>query len=188
MALKHISLPYTLQGGKTILTAEQEETCKVIYKNTKDDLYEFVGFYDPDTPDKDYPDGLIALSVKSVLRDVQYIDQNTGVWNVIGSSGDSWYGNTHPNWIQIWENELHARNHPHVRKCYVENSAGINCNTHLCGGHMVLTNNTSPAYGSDNTVYIIPICNAHNNRNNTKRMVVSEGVWALVLDKYHQVS
>lgn len=187
MALKHISLPYTLQGVKIPLTVKQEETCKALYKNVENDLYEFAGFYDPEIPDEDYPDGLIALSVKSVLRDVRYLAQNTGVWNVDGSSGDPWYKNMHPNWIQIWEDELIARGYQHARKCYVRNSAGITCNTPLCGGHMVLTNNTSPAYGSDNTVYIIPICNAHNNWRNTNRMNVSEGVWALVLDKYHQV-
>lgn len=185
MALKHISLPYTLQGVKIALTAEQEETCKVLYKNTEGDLYEFAGFYNPDIPDKDYPDGLIALSVKSVLRDIRYLNSGTSVWNVVGSTGDPWYNNHHPNWIQIWEDELAAKGYPRGRKCYVEGSAGIPCNNSLCGGHMVLTNNTSPQYGTDDAVYIVPICSAHNNWRNTNRMSISENVWALVLDKYH---
>ncbi len=185
MALKHINLSYTLQGIKAVITAEQEETCKVLYKNTEDDLYEFAGFYDPDISDKDYPDGLIALSVRSVLRDVRYLAPGTNVWNVVGSTGDPWYNNFHPNWLQIWEDELKAKNYPHVRKCYVKNSAAITCNDPLCGGHMVLTNNTSPVIGSDNTVYIVPICNAHNNWKNTNMMNISEGVYALVLDRYH---
>lgn len=186
MALKHLTPPHTLQGSELVLTDLQEETCKVLYKNIKDNLYEFAGFYDPEMPDEDYPDGLIALSIRSVLRDTEYLAQNTSVWNVVGSTGDTWYDNLHPNWIQIWEDVLKEKGHPHERKCYVNGNAGINCNTPLCGGHMVLTNNTSPAYGSDNTVYIIPICNAHNNWRNANIMTVSEGVWALVLDKYHQ--
>lgn len=186
MALKHISLPYTEQGAKLALTAEQEETCKVLYRNTEGDLYEFAGLYDPDIPDEDYPDGLIALSLKSALKEITLVKKGTKVWNVEGSTKDPWHGNPYANWIQIWEDELVREGCQHNRKCYVNGSAGINCNTPFCGGHMVMTNNTKPDYGTDGAVHIIPICNAHNNYHNKAEMVISEDVYALVLDNYHQ--
>ena len=187
MALRDISLPDTLQGTDLILTEEQEEICKVLYRNINDNLYEFAGFYDPEVPNKEYPDGLIALSVKSVLRDVRYLNAGTRIWNVVGSTGDPWYSNLHPIWVDIWENELRKRHYPHIRKCYVEARPNVKCpNMSIYGGHVVLTNDTSPGYGDDNTVYIVPICSSHNNRHNTNAMILSEGVWALVLDKYHK--
>lgn len=187
MALKHIDLPYNLQSVKIDLTAEQEKNCKVLYRYVEDDMYEFAGFYDPEILDNDYPDGFIALPVRSVLRDIVELKQGTSVWNVIGSTGDPYGTNLHPIWIQIWEKELISRNRPHTKKCYVLNSANIVCNGEICGGHIVLTNNPSPARGSNETVYIIPICRAHNNRGNNMQMTVSENVFALLLDKYHQI-
>lgn len=184
--LKHISIPYTQNGAALTLTAEQEENCRVLYKHIKDDLYEFAGFYDPEKKDQEYPDGMLELPVRSVLNRVEMVRKGESVWNVVNSTGDPWYQNERPNWIEIWENELEANNHPHIKKCYVKDSAGITCNTRICGGHMVLTSNTSPTVGSDDTVYIIPICNAHNNWHNKNQMTVSEDVWALVLNKYHQ--
>lgn len=185
MALKHISTPDSPQVVNLALTAEQEENCKVLYKNIKDNLYEFAGFYNPEIPDEEYPDGLIAISFGSVLRDIRCLRQGTKVWNVIGSTDDPWNGKP-ANWIKIWENELRNKGIFPVIKCYVAGSADIKCNKPIYGGHMVLTSKTSPEIGSNNTVYIVPICNAHNNRNNTRQMKISEDVWALVLDKYHE--
>ncbi len=184
MALKHISMPDSPQGVNLALTAEQEENCKVLYKNIKDNLYEFAGFYNPEIPDEEYPDGLIAIPVRSVLKDVCRLKKGTKVWNVIGSTGDPWNGK-HANWIMIWESELRKKGIFPVIKCYVAGSANIRCNNIIYGGHIVLTNNTSPPVGSNNTVYIVPICNAHNNRTNTNQMNISEDVWALLLNKYH---
>ncbi|MDE5991719.1 MAG: hypothetical protein K2G87_01575 [Oscillospiraceae bacterium] len=186
--LKHVSIPYTQNGAALNLTAEQEENCRVLYKHVKDDLYEFAGLHDPEKNDADYPDGMLALPVRSVYGGVRYIPAGTGVWNVVRSSGDTWNGSSSANWIEIWETEMKNAGHPHTRKCYVAGSAGKMCNSDLYGGHMVDTPNTSPAPGSDGVVFIIPICNSHNNWHNTNQMTVSENVWALVLNRYHMIS
>lgn len=186
MALKHVRLPYTEQGAKMTLTAEQKNVCKVLYKNIEDDLYEFAGLYDPEIPDEDYPDGIIALPIQSVVDDTEFLNQNTSVWNVCGSTGDPCPNSL--SWYQLWENTLKEKGHPHEKKCYVAGSAGIQCNSSIIGGHMVLTNNIRPAGGSDGIVYIIPICSRHNHYANTAEMHLCCDVWALKLNRYFQSS
>ena len=185
MALKHVNSPYTQQGTKLALSDELEKSCKVLYKITNDNIYEFAGIYDPEIPDEDYPDGMIALSVRSVLHGVERITAGTNVLNVIGSTGDTWYGKSNPNWINVWTTVLTENGYPHPIQCYVR--GGPNCNARMCGGHMVLANNSpTPAHGTNGTVFIIPICNAHNNYRNRQVMTVTADVWAVVLDRYHQ--
>lgn len=185
--LKHISIPYTPNGLELDITIEQEENCRVLYKYVKDDLYEFAGFYDPEKNDADYPDGMLALPVRSVFGGVRYIAVGTIVWNVVGSSNDPWNGNKSTNWVEIWEKEITKAGHPQEAKCYVSGSAGKTCCNDLCGGRMVDTPRTSSNHGVNGIVFIIPICKAHNIWHNIKQMAVSEDVWALVLNKYHQI-
>ncbi|MBD5144310.1 MAG: hypothetical protein HDT21_00055 [Ruminococcus sp.] len=185
--LKHISMPYTQNGAALTLTAEQEENCRVLYKHIKDDLYEFAGLYDPEKKDHEYPDGMLELPVRSVSGGVRYVAAGTSVWNVVGSSGDPWNGDHNTNWLEIWGTEVAKAGHPQEAKCYVSGSAGKKCCIDLCGGHMVDTPNTNPGLGVNGVVFIIPICKAHNIWRNTKEMTVSEDVWALVLNRYHQM-
>lgn len=176
--LKHISIPYTKNGLELNLTAEQEENCCVLYKHVKDDLYEFAGFYDPEKKDTDYPDGMLALPVRSVYSHNDTLYAGTKVWNVIGSTGDPKVGGK--SWIKLWMEKTHGQ-----KKCYVKDSANIGCNGNIYGGHMVLNrNNVHPKYGANGVVYIIPICNAHNNTNNVAEMILSEDVEAVVLNRY----
>lgn len=178
--LKHISMPYTQNGLELNLTAEQEENCRVLYKHVKDDLYEFAGFYAPKKKDADYPDGMLALPVRSVYSCNHILHAGTSVWNVIGSTRDPKVDGK--SWIQLWMDKTHGQ-----KKCYVEDSAHIDCNGNIYGGHMVLhANNVRPRHGSNGVVYIIPICNAHNNANNVAEMILSEDVEAVVLNRYFE--
>lgn len=182
--LEHIrSIPYTSSGLNLILTAKQEEKCRVLYKHIKDDLYEFAGFYDPEKEDADYPDGMLELPMGSVFGGSRLLSAGTRVWNVINSSDDPKPQGM--SWIDMWM--MYLGKTKKDKKCYVKGSAGIICNRNIYGGHMVLQEcNISPKHGSDGVVYIIPICNAHNNKNNTAEMILSEDVEAMVLNKYYQ--
>lgn len=178
--LKHISIPYTKNGLELNLTAEQEKNCRVLYKHVKDNLYEFAGFYDPEKKDADYPDGMLALPVGSVYGGNCILYAGTSVWNVVGSSGDPMIEGK--SWIDLWVSKTGGQ-----KKCYVRGSAGGPCNKIIYGGHVVCQeHNTSPRHGSNGVVYIIPICNKHNNKSNTAKMIISENVAAVVLNKYHE--
>lgn len=187
MALEHISKQPTSKGKELSLTAEQEKNCKVLYRKNEDNLYEFAGFYDPDIPDEDYPDGFIALCVNSVFGGIERLEKGTAVYNVIGSTHDPWNNIKNPSWIAIWEQQLKEKGHPNDKKCYVAGSAGIFCNNSIYGGHVVKqVQDTRPSPGVNGIVHIVPICNAHNNRSNINAMTISEDVYALVLNKYHE--
>lgn len=57
----------------------------------------------------------------------------------------------------------------------------------LVGGHVV-TNiaNVQPPYGSNQIVWLVPICKAHNHHTNVAVMRANPGTTGVWLDNYHQ--
>lgn len=185
MALLHIEPPCTCEGEKLKLTSEQEKNCKVLYRKIDGNLYEFEGLYNPDIADEEYPDGLIALPLRSVDGGAHTFNVGDSVWNVKNSTGDFWEGEVCHNWLAVWKEHFTTEN---SQKCYVAGSVRPNgksyCNGSYVGGHMIATE-TQPKKGDDGKVYIIPICSAHNNYMNNAQMRISAQVSGLVLDRYY---
>lgn len=186
MALRRVESGNTLLGDKLNLTAEQEEKCLLLYREKENGIYEFEGFYNPDIEDEDYPDGIIALRLRSVYGGTHTFNQGDSVWNVEGSSHDYWNGEECKNWLAVWHGYFPTESKD---KCYVEGSPAGRDNHPQCvrdyvGGHMIRSDK-QPGYGDDGKVYIIPICRTHNHYRNKREMTVSESVSALVLNRYH---
>ena len=162
---------------------EADEKWKVLYRKLEDGRYELAGLYDPDVPDEDYGDDLYAINLSSVYGGTRNLDVGAQVWNAKDTTDDPKPAGT-TSWLGLWRQYVGG-----VEKCYVRNSAGINCNCVLVGGHMVRhSNEQHPPYGSNGVVCIIPICNAHNNYTNDNMMNVSDQVTAVLLNRYYQLS
>ena len=162
-----------------------EDKWNVLYRKIEEGKYEFVGLHDPEIPDEDYPDGLYAINFTSVFSKTVPLAKGTHVWNVEGSTGDTWNGKKCNDWIGVWKSKVPGG----TVKCYVKESPGsqgnvISCNTPIVGGHMIKTN-VQPVHGDDDKVYILPICNAHNNYHNKNMMTVCENVTAVLLKRYY---
>jgi hypothetical protein len=54
----------------------------------------------------------------------------------------------------------------------------------LYGGHIVFDSTQVNARAGDGGVYILPICNAHNNRSNNDRMITLRDIIAVKLKNY----
>lgn len=91
MALIHIDRPKNLTESTAIQKIPLSEY-EILYEKNESGIYEFAGFYDPDIPDEEYPDGMAAFTFRSVFVDTVTIYKGTSVWNVKGSSNDKWNG------------------------------------------------------------------------------------------------
>lgn len=164
----------------------------VLYREVEDG-YVFAGLHNPDIPDEDYADHIVAFPLRSVYQRKTFLENGTPVWNVNGSTGDVLKEPVNPteeqkcgkfsNWKDSWEKLTSLT----ANKCFVE-GAGIVCNNDvICGGHMQLYDPQSSKMRTGETAYIIPICSKHNNHNVTDVFTVKGdilkgakiGVWAL---------
>ena len=162
---------------------EADEKWKVLYRKLEDGRYELAGIYDPSVPDEDYGDDLYAINLSSVYGGKEDMPANTPVWNAKDTTHDPKPSGV-SSWLGLWRHCVGG-----VEQCYVHNSAGINCNHILVGGHMVLHYNEQyPPHGSNGVVRIIPICNAHNNSYNDNRMNISNPVTAVLLNRYYEAN
>ncbi len=180
-----------------VLTKEQEEICKVLYRRT-DGGYLLCGFYDPDIPDEDYPDDLAAFPVRSTLNGVETLTGGSKVYNVDKSSSDKFkIGNNKYNdaWIKIWEDNIiaydakldiekplqnHKKHNNHERKSYVEALNGRTDDT-LVGGHICTAREFQyPKRGG--SCLLLPIYKYLNSmRTEVEMTVISCGAVALKL-------
>lgn len=188
MAIEFVNVSENTQGTKMMSHEELKQMNLILYKKEKDNLYKVEGVYDPDIPDEEYPDGMIAVPLESVAGKMEMLKAGTSVWNVIGSKNDPKVNGK--SWIKLWEDEVIKQMHiqPNTGICYVQGSAGITCNTLIYGGHMVKSaEDVRPVHGhdSDGKIYIIPICNAHNNVDNINEMTLCQDVYALHINNYY---
>ncbi len=185
MALIHIDRQKNLTENAA---AQNTPLCEyeILYEKNDSGIYEFAGFYDPDIPDKKYPDGMAAFTFRSVFVGTVTIYKGTSVWNVKGSSNDKWKGRK-PNWLDVWNIETRNNLRSDSGVCYVAGSAKTNGTTYCrgctLGGHMALTLGSVYPNKSD-YIYIIPICTSHNNVNNEAKMKISQDVSAVKMNKF----
>lgn len=180
----------TSSGQSIILTKEQEEICKVIYRKTENG-YVLCGLYNPEIPDKDYPDGLTAFSVRSSFNGYAQLAGGTSVFNVNGSSDDRFIigGDTSSDsWIKIWEDNITAydawldrtaplpnnqKHNHHTRQSYVNAMFGRK-DTALVGGHICTSKaEQNPVEGG--RCLLLPIYKYLNSMRESVQMSVIPG-------------
>jgi len=109
---------------------------------------------------------------------IDTISVNTPFWNVIGSTNDK-----KPRGIKSWIGLWRKYGGDSVY-CVAQNSGRINCNRLIYGGHIVFDSAKVYTQIGDSSVYILPICNAHNNISNVSRMITKNNIIAVKLKNY----
>lgn len=169
-------LSFTEEGKKLKLSDEDRERFRLVYKREGDgwilhDIYEKGG---------EYGDDCIVVPLESTLVGNAYFETGQEFANVKGSTGDPKPEDS-KSWIGLWEtmyNNTLGTIPP--RDCYTDgqkyeyrNGIEYRDDLHMypirrknvIGGHVVKGKVSEKADEGD-TVFIIPICYAHNNNDN----------------------
>lgn len=170
-----------------LLTKEQEDICKVIYRKTGDG-YLICGFYNPDIPNEDYPDGLAAFPLRSSFGGYVQLAGGLIVYNVVNSSDDKYNGRPNDSWMDIWEDNIknydaqldrtnplpgNQKHNNHTRKSYVDALPG-RTSTDLVGGHICTSIDArNPSKGG--SCLLLPIYRYLNSKRESVQMTVIPG-------------
>lgn len=187
--LKRIDIPMITGTKKLFLPKEHEKSALVLYRESDDGLV-FAGFYDPNVPDEDYLDGIVAVPLRSTFIEVKKFSEREPFYNVKKSSSDKIFVDEKKiknvcTWIEIWrtvtKRELGATP---PEKCYVNfpwkcEEDKICKSKDLVGGHMRFGKSAELDTGAE--VYLFPICRSHNIYTNTKKMLLTSDVEAIVM-------
>jgi hypothetical protein len=156
---------------------------------TPQNYLDYKAMFCPAMPDEQYPS---LDDIIKVQTEVQSIYGGTITWalnksfaNVIGSTHDP-KPSGYSSWIQLWADKCNNGYYPTLCSSYNYSDGGTPfvCGTDFVGGHVVTgTLAYKPANGS--TVYIFPICKAHNN-NNAIYMSMRYNPTGVVLNNYNQ--
>lgn len=157
------------------MTKEEYEKLSVVYYKG-----EFLESFDPN---KEYDKDHSVENIFSTFGGLFKFKDKQPFANVIGSSKDPKID--HLPWIRLWEHYFGT-----VEICSSYHfPKGFNCNTDLkkiYGGHVILGEKAKPVtHGLNGVVYIIPICENHNN-DDSIYMEPIEYDQAIVLNKYHK--
>lgn len=146
------------------LTQTAYKNLLLVYKNGI-----FQGLYDPE---KHYDDNFTFKSIQSVWGGTVHFYYGENFANVIGSTPDPKIGGN--SWLGLWRNQF---GNPTI--CTSYQYGGFQCNNYLVGGHIILGKNASVVPRGSDSVYIMPICNAHNNNDNVYMAALQylDGIW-----------
>ncbi len=180
--LRRMEMPMTATGQHLVLPEDVEKNALVLYRENSSNLT-FAGLYNPNVPDENYKDGIVAVPLRSTFLRIHSFLGGENIWNVQGSSDDNVYvdttgvlgGVTDISWVGIWRI---VTGNIFASRCYVH-GPGTNVNTNIVGGHMMLTPSSVLPVGAD--VYLLPICKTHNHYTNTGVMTVDSAVNAVVM-------
>lgn len=155
-----------------------------IFMYSKDN--EFLGVYDPE---KEYPSGTIQRHpIQSQWGGEVTFKFGENFANVIGSTGDKRVGGLP--WIRLWTQQFNVSN-PTCTSLHwasgIPNS--FNCSNppllpNIIGGHIILGHVAQQVPHGSNSVFIMPICKAHNANDHVYMAanVYQKGIW---LKNYH---
>lgn len=131
----------------------------------------FVEFYDPE---KDYGHDYSVHNIMSKWAGEVYFGPADNFANVIGSTGDKKIAGL--SWLQLWQKQF-GQAHT-CASLYYKN---FPCSGGLVGGHVILGKQAKAVAHGSNSVYIIPICTAHNNNDNVYMapLQINKGVWLM---------
>lgn len=165
------------------LPRECDRFAYVLYRECDDGMV-FAGLYDPDVPDKDYCDGIVAVPLKSTFVGIKDFKAGDSIYNVQGSKDDKIFVDKDgkpesATWIQVWRDITKREcDYTPAEKCYVRFEGADTCKSKdLVGGHMMEGESGVPNKGD--TVYILPICKGHNFFLNKDEMKISFDVKAI---------
>lgn len=146
------------------LTQEEHEALRLVYVGGK-----FAGLFDPS---QDYGTDYTVKTIESVWGGTVHFNYGENFANVIGSTGDPRIAGL--SWIRLWENQFGPAN-----TCTSLNYNGFNCGNSYVGGHVILGTQARAMPRGSNSVYIMPICHAHNNNDNVYMAALQyqDGVW-----------
>lgn len=147
-----------------VLTPEEHSKLLVVYKENQ-----FAGLYNPNV---DYGTDFTVNTIESVWGGTVRFSAGENFANVIGSTPDPKIGGN--SWIGLWTNQFGV---PTI--CTSYNYGGFICNTGLVGGHIILGTLAKVVAKGSNSVYIMPICSAHNNNNAVYMAALQyrDGIW-----------
>ncbi|VFA40161.1 hypothetical protein [Chryseobacterium indologenes] len=147
-----------------VLTSEEHEDLKIVYQNGV-----FAGFYNPQ---EQYGDEFVVKSIYSVWGGEVTFSKNENFANVIGSTNDPKIASK--SWLQLW-----ADQYGYPSCCTSLNYSPVTCTSSLVGGHVILGRKAQKVATGSNSVYIMPICKAHNNNDNVymAAIIYQKGVW-----------
>lgn len=130
----------------------------------------FLGMYDKD---KDYGPDIVIGNPESTWGGTVYMNYGENFANVIGSTGDPHIAGK--SWIKLWADQFSG--YPTI--CTSYNYGGFVCGNTFVGGHVILGQTAHTVATGSNSVYIYPICHAHNNNDNVYMAAVQylDGVW-----------
>lgn len=175
--LKRLEIPLT-DIRQNMQMPDEVGGALVLYKE-HDDRYTFVGLHNPDIPDEEYCDGIVAMPLRSVYQNMEFLQQGTEVWNVMGSSRDilrNANNITNPVWRGVWRDVWEQCTGYTNGKCCVSGGKVTTCSNTIYGGHMQRKDPKGCKAQTGDTVYIIPICQSHNNSWVTDKLIV-KGVY-----------
>lgn len=184
----HLShLPSTQEGAKLYMSKEQEEKCKLVYKKATDGKgATFAGLW---CDEADYSDDYVIVPLRSTYGGLTRNEYPIGTKfaNVEGSSDDGKYRPSYDqstSWVSLLRNAYAGSGYSSASCCAELNKiyeGGSNddrsspkAQQFLCsragsmaGGHVLLHADNSSAMNPGDTVYLLPICTAHNIYNYT---------------------
>lgn len=170
----------TETGKELALTWHEDNNLFALYEEDESGKFVYSGVIDK-TKDCLYRSKrTVAVPLRSTVAGHELFNKGQTVYNVQKSTNDKPKG-----WIGIWLDYMKNKNlKPQDEECYVAGSNAKNCNKFIIGGHMVKQDYpVQPSAGAD-FVYIVPICNKHNNAHNTGAMEICKNVYALTLHNY----
>ena len=148
------------------LPIEQYLELCVVYRNG-----EFLETYDHS---REYDASDEVRPVESVFGGTVTLNYGDNFANVIGSTKDPKIDRL--SWINLWIQKCGGLA---PTACTSLNYKSFKCNTSLVGGHVVKGQTATVVAKGSNSVYIFPICIAHNNNDNTymAALTYTSGVW-----------
>jgi uncharacterized coiled-coil protein SlyX len=147
------------------LTAEDYGKFLTVYRGGK-----FLGLYEPG---RAYGPQDVVVTIESVYGGTVTFPQGGYFANVIGSTDDPKIDGQ--SWLNLWYNNVGV--YPNV--CTSFRFQGFQCGNSLVGGHVVEGQEAERVRKGSDSVYIFPICKAHNNNDNVYMAALQyqEGIW-----------
>lgn len=114
-----------------------------------------------------------VVPLESVFGGIVMMNYGENFANGIGSTGDPKIAGL--SWIRLWADQFGI--YPTI--CTSQNYNGFPCNSVIYGGHVISGQTARVVAKGSDSVYIFPICNAHNNNNNVDMAALQfiHGVW-----------
>ena len=188
--LKRLDLPITESARGLIIPEHLQKDAYVLYRETKDGLI-FENLYNSDFADERYADDIVAIPLTSTFLRTTTVNGGINLWNVVGSRGDQYFGPLDPNdvnnkdkwkdsssWINVWSSLFPDEE----VGCYFGDNDRTKHNKIYYGGHMINADPKGKKTEDKKEVFIIPICNAHNNSSVTWPLVVTPSTGRVDVD------